>query len=437
MIRIFALVIALFSGGGLTWSLLAYHGKEPVNVFTFLWVLLVPQVLLLSFLLLSAFLHKLRIMRSFRVIYPMTAMLVNGLLRKIGRFAERRLDAGRANRIREIHALLGKTRTIYGSVFFWPIFLLLQFFGIFFNIGVLGALLVKVTITDLAFGWQTTLQLAPETVLEMVKIIASPWSWLFSPPVAHPTITQISGSQMILKEGIYHLATADLAAWWPFIFLTVFFYALVPRLILSAAGSYLKRKATDSLDFAHGECDRLIMRMKTPEVDTVSEPYRVEENVKKTAVSQAADDHEVEPLVTSAILMVPEEIFDSSSNSRIEKKLHDTLGMQTAAVISAKINASRDIEQLSRILSERQGASGTFRTVIVQEAWQPPIKENIQWIKSLRNSTKNKIGMIIALVGKPVGGDDFAPPSDSDKTIWKQAINSLGDPYIRVESLGT
>jgi hypothetical protein len=250
-------------------------------VFTCLWVLVAPQVLLLLFLLLSAALYKMRIYKIFKTLYPMVTAIVQGTLRKIGHFAEKRIDADKANRIRETYALLGKTKTVYGSVFFWPIFLLSQLFGIFFNIGILGVMFLKVAITDLAFGWQTTLQVAPESVFRFVEMIALPWSWLFSPPIAHPTITQITGSQMILKDGIFHLSTGDLVAWWPFIFLAVFFYAFVPRLILAGAGFYLKRRAIESIDFNHGACDRLVMRMKTPEVDTVSQPYQAKIPRKK------------------------------------------------------------------------------------------------------------------------------------------------------------
>ena len=45
-------------------------------------------------------------------------------------------------------------------------------------------------------------------------------------------------------------------------------------------------------------------------------------------------------------------------------------------------------------------------------------------------------GMVIALVGKPGRDTVFTPPSNMDRMIWEQAINSLGDPYIRVESFG-
>jgi hypothetical protein len=436
IIRLLTVFIAFFFGAGLTWSLLGYQGREPVNVFTCLWVLVAPQMLLLIFLLLSAALYKIRIIKSFKTVYPMVTAIVQGALRKIGHFAERRIEAQKANRVRETYALLGKSKTVYGSVFFWPIFLLSQLFGIFFNMGILGVMFLKVAITDLAFGWQTTLQVAPESVFRFVEMMAFPWSWLFSPPIAHPTITQIIGSQMILKDGLFHLSTGDLVAWWPFIFLAVFFYAFVPRLILAGAGFYLKNRAIESIDFNHGACDRLLMGMRTPEVDTVSQPFQTRDADKKSIVSSDAAVETRDAAVTSAIVLVPEEIFDQLNNARLGKRLHDSLGIHAAAVISVEMDATNDRDHLRKAFSDKQDQNVAYRTVIVQEAWQPPIKESISWIKSLRSATKGTAGMVIALVGKPGRDTVFSPPSDMDRMIWEQAINSLGDPYIRVESLG-
>jgi hypothetical protein len=438
IIRLLIAIFAFFFGAGLTWSLLSYQGREPVNVFTCLWVLVAPQVLLLFVLLLSAALHKMRIITSFMSIYPMITAIVHGMLKKISGFAKKRIDANKANQIRETFALLGKTKTVYGSVFFWPIFLLAQLFGIFFNIGILGIMFIKVAITDLAFGWQTTLQVAPESVLRFVEIAALPWSWLFSPPIAHPTITQIIGSKMILKDGIFHLATGDLVAWWPFIFLAVFFYAFVPRLILAGAGFYLKYRAIQSIDFNHAACDRLMIRMKTPEVYTGSQPYQPKVPDEKRVVSHDTDVQITDSAMTPAIVLVPEEVFEQFCNAQLDKKLTESLGMRAEAIISVEMDAKKDSDHLKQVYSEKQRKNISYQTVIVQEAWQPPIKESISWIKSLRAARKGTAtdGMVIALVGKPGRENVFTPPSDMDRMIWEQAINSLGDPYIRIESLG-
>lgn len=438
--RVLIAVVAIVFGAGLTWSLLTYTGRAPVNVFTCLWVLVVPQLLLLLFLAASAALSRMRVIESFRMVYPVLTAIMTGMLRRTGRFVEKRIDAGTATRIATTYALLGKTRTIYGSVFFWPVFLTAQMTGVFYNAGILSALFLKVAITDLAFGWQTTLQLSPESVLRFVETAAFPWSWLFSPPAAHPTLAQIAGSQMILKDGIFHLATGDLAAWWPFILLTIAFYGLLPRLLLSCAGLVMKYRAIGSIDFNHAACDRLVMRMMMPRVNTAGRRYRPgdpeKKGVKSASPAAAADEGENPPEKSNALVLIPMEIFAHATRNEIQTALADLLGIHPVEVIPVGMDAKEDSRRLREALPEKQEKYQSMRIVVVQEAWQPPIKENTKWIRELRAAAGGTAGMIIALIGKPGHETIFTSPSDGDRHNWEQAVNRLQDPYIRIESLG-
>lgn len=429
---------AFLFGAGLAWSLLSYTGREAVNVFTCIWVLVVPQVLLLLFLLGSVALGKVGIVASLKGFYPVFGAMIYTLMQKPFRFAKKRMNADTANRISGAYALMEKTRRLYAPVFFWPVFLTGQIAGILFNTGILCALLIKVAITDLAFGWQTTLQIAPETVLRLVEIAALPWSWLLDPPVSHPTLAQIAGSQMILKEGIFHLATGDLVAWWPFILLCVSFYGLLPRLLLAGAGGVMKRRALSSLDFTQAACDRLVMRMQSPRLNTSSEPYRPKTTEEKEAGTLAGGmdtaTHPSDPL--AAVVLVPEEIIDPSMRARLDNALIDSMGIRPAALVFSKMDLRADSAALRQALSEKQDEKDPLRIVIVQEAWQPPIKEIMSWINSLRSAAGGTAGMIIALTGKPGKDSLFSPPSALDQKTWEQAVERLNDPYVRIESLG-
>lgn len=436
LMRLLLAATAFVFGAGLTWGLLSYTGREPVNVFTCLWVLVAPQVILLLILLLSAVFYQIRKDGSFKLVYPLLTAILHGMMQRIGRFAAKKMDAGRADRIREVHALLGKTRTVYGSVFFWPVFLLAQGFALFFNAGILGAMFLKVAITDLAFGWQTTLQVSQESVLQFVETVALPWAWLFSPPVSHPTLEQIAGSRMILKDGIFHLATADLASWWPFIFLAVLFYGFLPRLLLAGAGFILKRRAIQAIGFNHGACDRLIMRMKTPRVETKSAPYQAKGADETGGAPWENGPERAKGAGTPAIVVVPAEIHEMLKGARLDKTLADTLGMHTAAVIPAEMDVASDSRRLRDALLEKQDADASIRIVVFQEAWQPPIKENMAWIKALRAAAGGTGGMVIALIGEPGRDTGFTPPSTTDRKIWEQAVNLMKDPYVRTESIG-
>ncbi|MEZ4566988.1 MAG: DUF2868 domain-containing protein [Desulfobacterales bacterium] len=101
-----------------------------------------------------------------------------------------------------------------------------------------------------------------------MEIISLPWSWAPSP---HPTLEQIAGSQMILKDGIFHLSTPNLVSWWPFLSFAVFFYGLLPRLMLLAAGILCQTIAATRVAFSTADGDRLLRRMRTPRVRTAGE----------------------------------------------------------------------------------------------------------------------------------------------------------------------
>lgn len=431
---------AFVIGAVLAWSLLSYTGRQPVNVFTCLWVLVAPQVLFLLVLILSAVFWRIRPEKSFTGIYPVVTVMLRALMRKLGRFAGKRMAADRVNRLKEAYSLLGRTKTVYGSVFFWPVFLTAQLFGIFFNLGILCALFVKVAITDLAFGWQTTLQAAPESVLRLAETVALPWSWLFDPPVAHPGLDQIAGSRMILKEGIFYLSAADMAAWWPFVFLVVAFYGLLPRLLLAGAGLFMKRRALSSVDFSHGACDRLLMRMKTPRLDTQSMPYPPPGRNAQTGAgpvgSESVDIPDDLPEKTFTVVLIPPEMQDAAESTALEQMIRKSLGLRPATVIPVQMEPGADAGMLREALAKKPDHYPAARIVTVQEAWQPPIKENMAWLKSLRAATGGTNGMIVALAGKPREGMPITSPSDTDRKTWTQAVDRLGDPWIRTEVLG-
>ena len=56
----------------------------------------------------------------------------------------------------------------HGSLFLWPMLSLIQILALGFNVGVLAATLLKVMGADIAFGWQSTLQVSEQFVFTPV-----------------------------------------------------------------------------------------------------------------------------------------------------------------------------------------------------------------------------------------------------------------------------
>lgn len=430
---------AFFAGAALAGSLLSYGGTTPVNVFTCLWVLLVPQILLLALLAAASVLSRIRPSFGKNGLYVLISALLRRLALRLMGWISPRLSRQQQNRFQEIVGMVGRSRTVYGKIFFWPVFNTAQLAGIAFNLGVLAAMLMRITLTDVAFGWQSTLRPDPQTVYAIVEFLAAPWAWFLEPPVAHPTAAQIAGSKMVLKEGIYNLASADLASWWPFLCFSVVFYGLVPRVVLLGLGRWQQRRHLARLKFTHAACDRLLLQMTAPNVETRSPQPDTQDTGARNKPGPGPDkpQHTHSPLPgpgESVVLMVPEEA--AMDISAVAEEIRNRTGLETAAGISATGDSDQDVKQLVRAL-ENAGMN-QVRVAVVIEAWQPPIRENLAWIRRIRTAAGPTASLILFLTGKPdqTGGTLPGMPDKTELVTWQQAVNGLADPYIRVESLG-
>ena len=166
-------VLSALLGAGLGMSvaaalLLAYTGAEPVNVGWFFACTVGIQWLILLASLLIWFLRRTtHLFENFR---PLRNLL-SGLLWSLSA-ALQQLPGEQRQRARA--RLTGMRRK--GEVFqllVWPLLMISQIFGVFFNVGVLAALLLPLG-RDVAFGWQSTLKASPETVFQLVSSFAAP-----------------------------------------------------------------------------------------------------------------------------------------------------------------------------------------------------------------------------------------------------------------------
>ena len=235
--------------------LLTYRGDEPVNVAWFFACTVGIQWLILAAAL-GIWLLR-RTTHLFENFHPVRKLL-SGLLWSLSA-ALHQLPGERRERIRA--RLMGIRRK--GEVFqllVWPLLMITQIFGVFFNAGVLIALLLPLG-RDVAFGWQSTLRTSPETVYKLVSSIAAPWSFL---PNAHPTRQQVVQSRFSYSEGIKSLSLPAMTSWWPFLFYATFFYGFLVRLVLLIWCGLSLRAALRGFSFDHANCSALFRRLTGP-----------------------------------------------------------------------------------------------------------------------------------------------------------------------------
>jgi hypothetical protein len=432
-----AIVLAgLGSGGGLAFSLLAYSGAEPVNVAAYFAVFVLVQLALIFLLTVSVLCGKKRgrSMLESSLLYRLSGRLFFHLLERCmtaGQRAGSRLSADTRLHWAARAGSLKNLRQRHGLLFVRPFFLLAQLFGISFNIGVLAATLLKVIGSDLAFGWQSTLQIDATAVHAVAATVSLPWAWLSAAWV--PSLEQIQGSRLILKDGIYSLASRDLISWWPFLCLSVFCYGLLPRLLLLTTGLLRQRKELAQLDFQQGCFRQIIQRMRTPLI-TANAP--VEEQAAHSA--PPTEPPSVEPAASTAAqplaALIPDELFADCPAEELAAQIRRRTGHQLGRILPFWTLDKSEEEELAA-LKAAMAAEDSADVLVIQEAWQPPVQEFLAWLGLLRQTLGPQPLIILALLGRPEADRLLTPALPEHLRIWRQKAATVSDPALQVMPL--
>ncbi|PIE69100.1 MAG: hypothetical protein CSA21_04175 [Deltaproteobacteria bacterium] len=419
----------LFAGGGAAFGLLVYSGAKPVNVFVFLGLLVgVPLV----FLLLQGALLTIRRFSGQQTDNSgLRRLLARRLLQltfRVKTLARERLNGEQRQRLAAKNGRVLARTGLYRSVVSLPPFLLLQGLAAGFSAGAVASTLMKVIFTDVAFGWQSTLALSAEQVWQITSWLALPWSWCL--PAALPTAAQVEGSHLVLKEGISQLATADLASWWPFLCMTLLVYGLVPRLLLLLIGNILLGRRLATLQPGGNAGQRLLARMRTAIITTADNG--------KPAPWQRGDQRQIEkahhyqPSLTQPTgghatfqVLVPEELSGQVHLPELAQGL-PSLPLASADLCSFSGEPDTSIEELRTALTGPLAG-----LLIIQEAWQPPIGEQLFMIRELRQLLGAGVPVTVLLLGRPAD-TPLTTPSPEDVGIWEQRLTALGDPDLHV-----
>ncbi|MCI5195145.1 MAG: DUF2868 domain-containing protein [Candidatus Electrothrix sp. AW5] len=481
-----ALLSGLFCGGGLALSFLSYSGKEPVNVAAYFAVFVLTQVLLFVVLVCSALFRRIQ-GRNFvetSLLYGLLRHLFTRVFQKVmasmRKRASQKISAETRLKWSSYTASLQQIHQRYGPLLLRPFFLIVQVFGVSFNAGVLAATLFKVIGADLAFGWQSTLQVTPASVHNLVHWIALPWSWL--PSNFIPTLDQIEGSRLVLKEGIYFLVNADLTSWWPFLCLSVLCYGLLPRLLLLLIVHIQQSRHLAQLNFSQGYFRQTLHRMHTPQLSTAaqvepcqpqpqpqplsdtpdippsfagssapapttsSDPsssiFQKQEQEQEQEQQQQIEENTPttaeEPFPSSSppklMVLIPDELLPDCPAHGLEQQIQTRLGYTLAAILPFWTLEKSEEEELA-VLTTKMKEAKNNDLLILLEAWQPPIEELISWLKLVRQHLGPDALIFLALIGKPNAETLLTPVLPQHIQIWQYTIAKLGDSGLQLIEL--
>jgi len=433
----------LGAGLGLAGSLLLYSGLTPLNVSVYFGLFVVLQLMLLG---LQALLLGYRQVRRIPMESSVAYLLIGRLLVRGLDAIRRRVQRTMTGRQRlDLAALVGgvRQRKELAVLLIWPVFILMQLGGIGFNLGVIGATLAKVAFFDIAFAWQSSLHLSADLVAGLVRWIALPWSWAV--PHAYPSLGQIEGSQIVLKEGAAHLATGDLVSWWPFLCCSVLVYGLLPRCLLLVLGLMRQRRTLEQLHFATLGIRPLLRRMTQPRLDTngvrETPPSELEQATDMGLAPESATARAVslsEPGMVAegawVYLLIPDELYEDCPQEALLNLLRSDLGPAHIECLRYGVPGVAEAESLAPLGAA--AVQGRLTGVmLLQEAWQPPLKETESFLRELRRLTGETMPLTILLIGKPIAVTILTPVEPEQLRIWRLKMQAIGDPCLEVQPL--
>ncbi len=416
-------LLGLALGAGAASAALAYDGSHPVNLIAVLMLLVgLPGVfLLLTLLLLPGRMPGLGWLQQLLANLNLGQWLTRWLSYKIATQDDQPLDT------LGLSALSGwrASRSAAARVGKWLMLAISQAFTIGFFVGALVALFALVSFTDLAFGWSTTLELAPQSVANWVQTSALPWAaWL---PQAAPSAELVLQSQYFRAAGAPANAQ-QLGGWWPYLVMCLLIYGLLPRLLLLLVSRWRLAKATQGLLLDDPQVDALLERLETPWVErSISAP----ETDIGTGIAQPPAAVGLPQgryaLVVWNQAVAPAPIMAWLQQRQVEL---DAQALQLSGHRAATQGLASVTEQLVSVQ----------HLVVVTKSWEPPLLELHDLLQALAKLLKPEgrvmvLPLSLALVGSM--SDELSDADVSanqlsavDERIWQQSIASLNNPKI-------
>ncbi|MDQ8184981.1 DUF2868 domain-containing protein [Pelagicoccus sp. SDUM812002] len=423
----------LLGAGGLLLGLasataaLAYTGEAPINVSAFfsLFVLL-QAVLAVVLLLVFAAPRSWRERLAFGPLFRATRWILESIFSKLQALSARFLSGQQRQDAAEWAGAARRSLALHGSVAKWLAFTKIQAAALCFNFGVLAALLVSVVFSDRAFGWQTTLETESESVGQLVEVVSLPWAWAYGEGEGYPSLQQIEGSRIVLKEGTRGLESVDLAAWWRFLALGVLSYGVLPRLIFYFLGKWQIRASLARYDFGNASAERLMQRLRPegPRFDA----ERVEQGAEQIASGVGGVD--LQATTRQRVLcLCSRELGESFDLEALRTRLAQRWGVRQESVEVKTYENGRIAAAAADLSEERQ-------FVIVFESWMPPIREIERQVRELRAQMDERNLLKIVLLGIPDSAGEAISlrPEKQYAEAWHSFVQRLGDPYLILDN---
>lgn len=402
-------LLGILVGVSAATALLAYDGSTPVNVLAWLLYTAVIPLAFALVLVLGLVLPS----RWFPRAGPAQALLgavVEPLLR--------RLPKGE----RWARELFGRTGRATRALERWLLVALTQIFSLAFLIAALITLFVHVAITDLTFGWSTTLDIGAEAP-ELLRAVAAPWREVW--PGAFPSADEAIWKSMYSRfvERFERTPTrapvpAELSAmWWKYCAAALITYGILPRVLLLFFATWRWRRALSRWPaLERPEVRALLDRLS--DTGGAFTAQRIRSVVDAEPPRGTAAEPEVE---LSQAERRGEDLVPSTSNGGLvvawgaaaddPEGAARALGALPERVLTA--GASADLEAERSVLAAAAEWAGPVR--VLMPLSEPPVEDVLGFLRELRAV----VPRVVIVPLEPHGAGWRAAPVDA---IWQKAL---------------
>jgi len=324
--------------------------------------------------------------------------------------------------------LLGRHQQIYARIGKWQVFSWSQLFGVAFNLAAMVSMFVLIATRDIAFGWSSTLDIAPSTILAVTNVLSWPWhAWL---PVAVPDLQLIEASQYFRLQTVTAkgISPQVLGQWWPFVMLCLAFYGFLTRLLLLIfCKVQLSSAYVQTLQHFPGR-QALLTRLNSAHIETRASEHAATPDVNIEAVNPV-DRLKYQPISEALILIdwTGLELKNSQLLDEILKAGQLDMKVMFKAGVNCKLE---DDEQVT--VSIGKLAADTPIGIIVK-AWEPPLGELTDFITDLRKMGSRQ--RMIYLLPLAIQSQALVQVGNSDLEEWQRYSRQLSDPWVTVQAL--
>jgi hypothetical protein len=409
-----AVLVGLAFGVSLSAGLLHYRGDEPVNVAWFFAWTVGAQLVLLALLFFVWLLRRTtHLFTDWHPLQWLLGLLLWGLSTGLRQLPGERRAA--------VHATISRLRRqgeIYRAVTVWPMLIVTQLFGVCFNIGVLGTLLLHVTLSDVAFGWQSTLRTSATDAHRIASAVATPW---FFAPNAAPSLDQVIASRFAYSEGIRPLSPAAMASWWPWLCYAVLVYGLLVRLVLLSWASLRLREALRGVAFNHPAANTLYRQLTGPSIRSQSETAHLQiPTLTETPAPRQRSG--------SALTLIADDL--KIDETELAKMLEARYGWTLRSAHAVQIDhPSGNAETLAQV---RSAAGEVASVVVVIRARRSPIKAIALFLQTIAAAAGGGPEVLVLLLGRREE-TGFAEVGDEEFEHWRK-FNAIHGLHLGMET---